>query len=119
MNPVLREHISDDASCCGRAAGIVLNGLDESDHRLPQRPPASASPGGIINRKPTTEGLPGAARKVCPCNRYIAGGIAYAQAPEIDHGAQAATVDQKVPSTDISVNPDRRVFPCRAERRVP
>src|SRR5216683_1263228 len=116
---VLGDHVFDDFSGYRRDSSIGPQHLDESDHGLPKRPATTPSPGRLIYGKTCAESVPAPARKQGPCNRHVASGIANSRGSEVDDSAQAAIANKEVPSADISVDPDWRVVPCRAERCVP
>ena len=78
--------------------------------------PSTSRPGRIIDPQRLTEHLPALAREEAPCDHQVAGGIAHAQAPEVDHGAQAAPFDQQVSGQQVSMDPDGRAVPFRRPR---
>ncbi|ESX36509.1 hypothetical protein X763_16185 [Mesorhizobium sp. LSHC432A00] len=115
---MIGQDVVDDAA---RSLGFDLVGVvsGNGDQRLPQRPAAAARPGRFIDVDGGTERLPAVALEERPGDRQVARGIADPGGAEVDDGAQAAVLDQKVAPGDVSVEPDGRPLPGGGKGRIP
>ena len=78
---------------------------DHPQQRLPQRPAPGPGPGGLVQVRRLPEDP--ACRRVQegPGDHEVAGGIAHAGGPEVDHARQPAVPDQQVADGDVAVEP--------------
>jgi len=77
---------------------------------------STACPGRVIDPQRRAKHLPALAREEAPCDHQVARWVAHAQAPEVDHGTQAAPFDQQVAWQQVSMDPDGRAIPFRCPK---
>src|SRR5579863_1816021 len=75
----------------------------ELEKGLPQGPAATARPGRLVDRQPGLELGAALTGEEGPGDRGVAGGVAGGTAPEVDHRAQPAPLDQEVGAGDVTV----------------
>ena len=94
---VISEDFIDCASSDASEDGVGALVVGESDQPDGQCPAATSRPRRVIDRERCVEDVPGFGGEEIPCDLQVACGIAYAQTPEVDDGAEPAPLDEQVP----------------------
>lgn len=92
--------ISEDfIDCASRDAGedgVGALEIGEGDQPDGQCPAATSRPRRVIDRERCAEDIPGFVGEEIPGDYQVACGIAHAQTPEVNDGADPAPFDQQV-----------------------
>ena len=76
--------------------GVGALVVGEGDQPDGQGPAATSRPRRVIDREPCAQDVPGLGGEEIPRDLQVACGIAHAQTPEVDDGAEPAPFDQQV-----------------------
>src|SRR5436190_24089437 len=85
--------------------------VGERDERLRERPAAGAGPGRVVDGEFAPESLAAGCVEQLPGDHHVAGRIADADAPEVDHRAQPAVLHEDVARVEVTVDPYRPARP--------
>jgi hypothetical protein len=93
---LISEGFSDCASSDADEDGVGAQVVGEGDQPDGQCPAATSRPRRVIDRERCAQDVPGLGGEEIPRDLQVACGIAHAQTPKVDDGAEPAPFDQQV-----------------------